>query len=213
MNDLIVKKFKNEEFFSLVWNDKPCWIAVDVANIFGYIHKSKPIMNCIKRESFELGIEYDILEGYELKHFKEVFSEQLADTKYAPKVIIFYELGLYGFLGYTKMPIGIEFRNWIRRDVIPTLRQKGYYVMNGVKLPSENTPKTEIVHTAPSEFSYSKFEDKNLEAYRMALETAKMFEPILDKITKDSTYKFLYLKKIFLDAGIKLPKFIEEELK
>ncbi|WP_297523311.1 BRO family protein [uncultured Clostridium sp.] len=209
MNDLIVKEFRDKEFYSLVWNDKPCWVAVDVASLFGYIHKSKPIMNCIRREKFELGIEYDVLDGDELKNFKEVFSEQLGDTKYAPKVIILYEVGLYGFLTYTEMPLGVEFRNWIRRDVMPTLREKGYYVMDGAELPNENIQKPEAVHNLSD---FGKFSTEKMERYRLAFETAKILQPSLDKITKDPVYKFLVLKQIFVDAGINIPQFIGEEL-
>ncbi|MGL4654669.1 MAG: hypothetical protein ACRCWM_02100 [Sarcina sp.] len=38
-----------------------------------------------------------------------------------------------------------------------------------------------------------------------------MFKELLDDITLDSTYKFLFLKQIYVDAGINLPKYIEEE--
>lgn len=209
MNDLIVKKFKNEDFYNFVWNNKPCWIGTDVAEIFGYSQKRKAIFDCIKREVLEEGIEYDILSGEDLKVFKEIFLEQLGDTKYAPKVIIFYEAGLYGFLNYTEMPLGIEFKNWIRRDVVPTLREKGYYIMEDVDVDIENLERSEIVH---KDFEDRKFSTEKLEAYRMAFESAKIFEPLLNKITKDSTYKFLCLKKLFVDAGIEIPKFIEEEL-
>ena len=44
----------------------------------------------------------------------------------SPSVIIFYEDGLYGFLQYTNKPIGIEFRKWLRRDIIPQLRQQQF---------------------------------------------------------------------------------------
>lgn len=212
MNDLIIKTFKEKEIFSFIWNNKPCWLAVDIADLFGYMQKSKAILNCINREKFDIGVEYDVLEGERLKVFKEIFAEQLGDTKYAPKVVIFFEEGLYGFLGYTEMPLGVEFRNWIRKEVMPTLRKKGYYVCNEGEVEityknekksttSKKTKTTKITHTS----------DSNLDKLKAAYDSAMMFKELLDDITLDSTYKFLFLKQIYLDAGIDLPKFIEEE--
>ena len=135
----------------------------------------------------------------------------LEEVKFAPKIIIFYESGLYRFLAYTKMPLGIEFREWIGSELMPTLREKGYYVMDGVELPTETIQKQpEIVH---NNSDYSKFSTEKMERYRIAFETAKMFESSIDKITKDPIYKFLFFKQIFIDAGFELPPFIEEELR
>ncbi|MGL5765106.1 MAG: BRO family protein [Sarcina sp.] len=209
INDLIVKKFKNQYFNSLIWDNKICWVGVDIVEYFGYAQKRKAINDCIRIERLQEERDYKTLSGEELKEFKEVFSEVLGDIKFAPKIIIFYESGLYRFLAYTKMPLGIEFREWIGSELMPTLRKKGYYVMDGVDFPIEPIQNTQIVH---SDSSYSKFSTEKMERYRIAFETAKMFESSIDKITKDPVYKFLCLKQIFVDAGIEIPKFIDEEL-
>lgn len=198
MNDLIIKSFKGENIYNFVWNNKPCWIANDIAKVLGYNDKGRPIFNCIKKERFEQGMEYELLEADELKIFKEVFSEQLGNTKFASKVVIFYEEGLYGFTSYTEMPIGIEFRAWIRRDVVPTLRKKGYYVCD------KENDKKDIEQNF-------KVEDDKLLKLQLAYKSANMFKDMLDDITLDTTYKFLLIKQIYVDAGIKLPKYIEEE--
>lgn len=210
MHDLITKKFKNKNLNSLIWNNQICWTGMEIVEFFGYSNKRKAISDCIKAEKLKEGIEFETLNGEELKEFKEVFSDILGEQKFAPQIVIFYEIGLYRFLAYTKMPLGIEFRNWIASDVMPTLREKGYYIMEGAELPSENIQKSEIVH---NDYAYSKFSTEKMERYRIAFETAKMFEPMIDKITKDPVYKFLCLKQIFVDAGIEIPKYIEEEIK
>ncbi|MGL5575112.1 MAG: BRO family protein [Sarcina sp.] len=210
MHDLIKKKFKNKNLNNLIWKDKVCWTGIEIAEFFGYANKRRAVLDCIQREFLKQGIDYEIIIGEELKVFKEVFSDVLGEVKFTPKIIIFYESGLYRFLAYTKMPLGIEFREWIGSDLMPTLREKGYYVMEGAQLPTERVEKTEVVH---NEYAYSKFSTEKMERYRIAFETAKMFEASIDKITKDPVYKFLCLKQIFVDAGIELPKFIEEELR
>lgn len=209
INDLLTKEFKSKKVHSFVWDGQVCWSGSKTAEFFGYNQPRRALYDCIRREKFEEGVEYKILEGEELKVFKEVFSEVLGELKFAPKIVILYETGLYGFLTYTEMPLGVEFRNWIRKEVMPTLREKGYYVMEGVELTTENIQNPEPVHNVSN---FDKFSTEKMERYRIAFETAKMLEPSLDKITKDPIYKFLCLKQIFVDAGIEIPKFIDEEL-
>ncbi|WP_297522475.1 BRO family protein [uncultured Clostridium sp.] len=210
MNDLVTRKFKDKYLNSLIWDDEVCWVGVDIVEYFGYTQKRKAINDCIRTEKLQEGRDYKTLSGEELKAFKEVFVEVLEEIKFAPKIIIFYERGLYRFLAYTKMPLGIEFREWIASDIMPTLREKGYYVMEGVELPTQNIQKPEIVH---NDSDYSKFSTEKMERYRIALETVKFFEGRIDKITQDPIYKFLFFKQIFVDAGLELPSFIEEELR
>ncbi|MGL5615900.1 MAG: BRO family protein [Sarcina sp.] len=209
INDLLTKQFGNKKINNLVWRGKVCWEGANIADLFGYTQTRRAVYDCIQREKLQEKKDYETLMGEDLKEFKEVFSEVLENIKFAPKIVIFYESGLYRFLAYTKMPLGVEFRAWIGNEVMPTLRKKGYYVMDGVELPTETVPKKEFVH---NDSSYSKFSTEEMERYRIAFETAKMFEPLIDKITKDPVYKFLCLKQIFVDAGIEIPKFIEEEL-
>ena len=209
MSDLITKKFKNKNLNSLIWGGEICWTGMEIAEFFGYSNKRKAINDCIQREKLKEGMDYKFLSGDELKEFKETFAEILGEQKFAPQIIIFYERGLYRFLAYTKMPLGIEFREWVASEVMPTLREKGYYVMDGVELPNENIQKPEAVHNLSD---FGKFSTEKMERYRLAFETAKILEPSLDKITKDPVYKFLVLKQIFVDAGINIPQFIDEEL-
>ncbi|MGL4760135.1 MAG: BRO family protein [Sarcina sp.] len=210
VNDLITKEFKNKSFNNLIWDGEVCWFGIEVTEFFGYSGRGKALFDCIKAEKLVEGKHYKTLVGEELKEFKEVFAEVLEEVKFAPKVVILYESGLYRFLAYTKMPLGIEFREWIGSELMPTLREKGYYVMDGVELPTETVQKPEIVH---NNSDYSKFSTEKMERYRIALETVKFFEDRVDKITQDPIYKFLFFKQIFVDAGIELPPFIEEELR
>lgn len=208
-SDLITGIFNEKKINSLFWKGKVCWNSSDIAELFGYVQTRRAVQDCIKSEKLEEGKDYKTLSGEELKEFKEVFCDVLDEIKFAPKVVILYESGLYRFLAYTKMPLGIEFRQWIGSDLMPTLRQKGYYAMDDMDLICEEVNLTENLK---DEYVFSKFSTEKMERYRIAFETAKIFEASIDKITKDPVYKFLCLKQIFADAGIELPKFIDEEL-
>jgi prophage antirepressor-like protein len=129
--DLIVKEFNGNQVHTFIWKDKPCWIASEIVSLFGYADTSKTIQDCITAESFELGLEHDVLRGEGLKAFKEMVNHvttlKVVSSK-TPNLTIFYEDGLYGFLQYTDKPQGVEFRKWIRRDVVPEIRQTGGYI-------------------------------------------------------------------------------------
>lgn len=131
MNDLFIKKFNDEEIITLILNNRICWIAKDVAKILGYDDSSKAINQCIKAEKFEYGLEYEVLAGDKLKEVKKLISvTHISYLKQTPKLVIFYEEGLYGFINYSKLPIGISFRKCLRREVLPELRAKGTYSIN-----------------------------------------------------------------------------------
>ena len=210
MNDLIIGDFEDREVYSFVWRDKPCWIGIDIAESIGYKAKSRTISLTIEREGFIKGNEYEVLDGEELKEFKEVFGDYIEHMKYSSRVIIFYEEGLYGFLAASRMKKGVEFRTWIRRDVMPSIRKKGYYVGEKVKpefVDIKQTVDVEIVNDSLD----VEIKDDKLNRLNTAYKSASMFKELLDDITMDSTYKFLLLKQIYIDAGINLPKYIEEE--
>ncbi|MGL4990512.1 MAG: BRO family protein [Sarcina sp.] len=206
MNDLIIKTFKGNEVFSFIWNNKPCWVATDIADLFGYSQKSRAISDCIIKENFEVGIEYDVLEGERLKCFKEIFKEKLGETKYAPKVVILFEEGIYGFLAYTQMPLGVEFRQWIRKEVMTDIRKRGYYI--------SDINNNDSIYEDDDSFSRTKISyelNNDIDKLKLAYDSAKMIKELLDDITKDSTYKYLVIKQIYNSVGIKLPKYIDEE--
>lgn len=141
MESLLTKEFNGNEIHTFMWNNKPCWIANQIVSSFGYADASKTILQCIEKEEFETDVEYEMLKGEDLKKFREmvnlattseVVTKDLISNK-ARHLIIFYEDGLYGFMQYTDKPIGVKFRKWLRRDVLPEIRQTGVYVTHDIK--------------------------------------------------------------------------------
>ena len=214
MKNVLAKEFNGVRVYSFIWKGQVSWIAVEVAKAIGYVEKSKPIGNCIKKEQFEEGVEYEMVSGDELKELKKVIKIDEDYLKYSPKLILFYEIGLYGFLQYTKLEAGIEFRTWIRREVLPEIREKGYYalpsIVDEIKVETNtvnNVGTQNNMKDYPDDFDVDKFQ-----RLRLANDTIKIFKGVLDDITLDSKYKFLLMKKIFVESGINLPTYIEEEL-
>ena len=168
MNDLFIKKFNDEEIINLILDNRICWIAKDVAKILNYDDPSKAINQCIRAEKFEYGIEYEVLAGDKLKEVKRLIGvTHISYLKQTPKLVIFYEEGLYGFINYSKLPIGISFRKWLRREVLPELRAKGTYSINkesykyNLKYKNENKELVNIEDYATEELNDKYFKIKD----------------------------------------------------
>lgn len=128
MDELIIKEFNDNEIVTLILNNKVCWIAKDIAKVLGYENQSKAVNQCINSEKFECGIEYDVLSGDKLREVKKLIGvTHMSGLKQIPKLVIFYEEGLYGFINYSELPIGISFRKWLRREVLIELKKKDLY--------------------------------------------------------------------------------------
>ncbi|WP_170272176.1 BRO family protein [Clostridium tarantellae] len=210
MKDVIVEKFNGEKIYTFLWNDKPCWIAMQVTRVLKYDNSSKAINNCIKAEGFELGVEYEVITGDELKIFKENISSEIERLiRYFPKLILFFEKGLYGFLQYTEKPVGVAFRTWIRREIIPQVRLKGEYTIEDVK---ENlVSKAGILDNRNKDFIKNKNfsmdfinTKEKLEIFRLASENIVIFSELMKSMPIDDDDKFLFLVSLYREAGIEL---------
>lgn len=223
MKDLFVNEFNGKKVYTFMWNDRPCWIATQVVALLDYEKPSKTVSNCINSEKFEVGFEYELLAGNKLKEFKKLATKSVATfLKHAPKLVLFYEDGLYGFLQYTHMPIGIEFRKWLRREVLPELREKGTYSINNNNKECYDTSNNFEEDNIDSHIdnicykknklsiSYDKQEDK-IKSLKAATDSANVFKDILDDLTTDSKYKLSFLKALFSEAGIILPLYVDDE--
>jgi prophage antirepressor-like protein len=190
MNNLIVREFNGTQVHTFMWNNKPCWIANEIVSMFEYADASKTIQQCIEAEQFESGIEYEVLSRENLKAFKNMVNSQTTSKVVRGNVnqlIIFYEDGLYGFLQYSDKPIGVQFRKWIRRDVLTEIRETGAYITDKAN--------PEVLRTKADELEKLDTINKSLE----------LVSPLLDAVGVDNNIKLLVTKTLFAKAGINIP--------
>ncbi|MBE3585390.1 MAG: Bro-N domain-containing protein [Thermoanaerobacter sp.] len=124
---VLTKQFEGKTVHTFIWNGRLCWIAGEIASAIGYDDPASAVKNCIEREEFEAGLEYDVLRGAELDSFREMVNFVMgfeAITNKTRNLTVFYEEGLYGFLAYTDRPEGKRFKKWIRRDEVERSLQK-----------------------------------------------------------------------------------------
>ncbi|WP_339073717.1 BRO family protein [Clostridioides difficile] len=195
MKNLIVKEFNGSQIYTFMWKEKSCWIANQIVGLFDYADVSKTIQDCIKAEDFEIEQEYDVLKGNEFNDFVttlNVVANNIISNK-ARSITIFYEDGLYGFLQYTDKPIGVQFRKWLRREVLPAIRQTGAYITNNADPDKLREKANEI------------------ESLDTVNKTIEILTPFLDGAGIDEKAKLLTAKTIYKKAGIELPLEIEEK--
>lgn len=61
--------------------------------------------------------------------FKQLIELKIVGVR-APTAIMLYESGVWKLIMASKMPIGIKTRNWLAREVLPSIHSKGYYNVN-----------------------------------------------------------------------------------
>ncbi|WP_297518701.1 BRO family protein [uncultured Clostridium sp.] len=146
-NDLICKTFEDYELHTMIWNGRPCWIGKEIVKGLDYSNGSAVLNECIERMGFEPDIEYKILEGEELSKFRNIANSIIPSviSVKARKLIILFEPGLYGVLQYSTRPAGLKFSRWVRREVVPELRKKGYYILGEKSFKNKVKVKTIVV--------------------------------------------------------------------
>ena len=221
MEEVFVDEFCGHKVLTTIWRGKPCWLAVQVATIIGYEEASKGIAYCLKVEEFEVGIEHDVLSGDDLKGFKSILKRYDVDfLKYTPKVVIFYEDGLFGFLQFSHKPIGAKFRKWIRKEVKPKLKKiLGFNDSNEKKgletIADKNTNLDSFKEVGLTHLNYqgenNEFDIDKFQRLRLATESAKMIKGLLDDVDTDSICKLAVIKALFLESGINLPIYFNKK--
>lgn len=195
--NIITREFEGHAIHTFVWNEKPCWIASEIVSLFGYSDTSKTIQQCIDVEEFDAGTEYDVLIGKALRQFKSMVQELTTVkvvSRNTPHLIIFYEDGLYGFLQYTEKPVGVRFRKWVRREVIPSLRQTGEYTISAPEQKQLNPPKA-----SPRK---SKTPPLGLSTVNNA---ARIILKAMDGTGVNAEEKLRVVKELYAKAGVEVP--------
>ena len=236
MKRLFINSFNGKDICCVIWKGKVCWVAIQVASLLDYKKPSRSIAHCIKTESFESGVDYDVLAKGELKAFKDLISDyDVLLLKQAVKVVILYEEGLYGFLQYTEMPIGVEFRKWIRREVMPQIRKTGSFTLD----KSDNLEGERISTVSASEdklssdvdnLSYSDFTDvksssnmrfsssykpcktssggfdlDKFSRFKDVTFNVKIFKQLMDSVNLSDREQLIFLRSLFEESGMDLP--------
>ncbi|MGL5577346.1 MAG: BRO-N domain-containing protein [Sarcina sp.] len=219
--EVFIDEFCGQKVLTIIYDGRVCWLAIQMATILQYEEPSKAISYCIKNEEFDKGIDYDILSGTKLKEFKNAFKNYDDEIlKFVPKVIIFYEDGLFGFLQFSHKPLGSKLRKWIRKEVKPRLlKEYGLLETTSTSYIDEKiNTKLNIVDAKDLELDKlnktienNDFDVDKFQRLRMANESAKLLKGLLDDVDTDSVCKLAVIKTLFSEAGINLPIYFNKK--
>lgn len=111
MNKVVKFSFDDKQVQTVVYADKPAFVAVDVAAALGYQNPSKALKDHCKsliklnyNESLELGFVGKI-KGVGLIHEPDVFR----------------------LIMHSKLESAERFQDWVFEEVLPSIRRNGYY--------------------------------------------------------------------------------------
>ena len=94
----------------------PWFSATNIAKILEYQNTSKAISDHVENEDT---IEFEKIR----KYFEEV------PQNAQPHALYINESGLYSLIFSSKQSKAIEFTRWVTREVLPSIRTHGYYIM------------------------------------------------------------------------------------
>ncbi|MGL5066503.1 MAG: BRO family protein [Sarcina sp.] len=185
-SEVMVKNFKEYKIFTLRWNGRLCWIAIDMAGVLGYQEKSRAVAQCIISEEYEIGKDYDILNAKEVKELiRHTDSKHIPSGEHYSRITIFYKSGLLGFINYAHMPIGKELRKWLRDEVF-----EGLIDIEVGNTASEN-------RFSIKKDNLSKDEESNLDKLDKKLDLDNLLSLVDRVLSETDERKLGYLDSIF----------------
>lgn len=105
MNNVIPFKFKDSDIRTVQLNDEPMFVAKDVATILGYSN----VNDAIKR------------------HCEGVVKHDLPTSSGIQSFSLIPEFDVYSLILRSKLPEAKKFKNWVCKEVLPSIRKSGSY--------------------------------------------------------------------------------------
>lgn len=105
MNNVIPFKFKDSDIRTIQLNDEPMFVAKDVATILGYSN----VNDAIKR------------------HCEGVVKHDLPTSSGIQSFSLIPEFDVYSLILRSKLPEAKKFKNWVCKEVLPSIRKSGSY--------------------------------------------------------------------------------------
>ncbi len=140
MNELILTTqiFDEMNIHAVRWRGKPCWIASEIAEAAGLKKPSDAIWQFLKEESYlKEGADFETIRGKDLEDLKTLVSDTSSQNvicfkqiAFVSQLTLFYETALTAFIGTRRNKVGKQLRQWIYTEVLPAIREHGYYDLN-----------------------------------------------------------------------------------
>lgn len=107
MDELKVFDFKNNEIRTLLIDDEPYFVGKDVAEVLGYERSDNAIRSHVDTDD-------------KLMH-------QISASGQRRNMTLINESGLYSLILSSKLPQAKDFKRWVTKEVLPSIRKTGGY--------------------------------------------------------------------------------------
>lgn len=111
MEELQIFNFKENEVRTLLIDNEPYFIGKDVATVLGYERADNAIRSHVDAE--------------------DKLTHQISASDQRRNMTLINESGLYSLILSSKLPQAKEFKRWVTKEVLPSIRRTGSY-----KVPS-----------------------------------------------------------------------------
>lgn len=111
MEELQIFNFKENEVRTLLIDNEPYFIGKDVAKVLGYERADNAIRSHVDAE--------------------DKLTHQISASDQRRNMTLINESGLYSLILSSKLPQAKEFKRWVTKEVLPSIRKTG-----GYKVPS-----------------------------------------------------------------------------
>ncbi len=128
-----VHRFEDRPVTTLLYKDRPAWIAREVGEALGYSQSGKRFTTRVTGEwASELrpDQDYAVLTGSEAALVRQALGAKGTDPvplRSNRGVVVLFESGLYLALAKTGKPAGVRFRRFLADEVMPQLARTGRY--------------------------------------------------------------------------------------
>lgn len=111
MQELQLFNFNGSNIRTLLIEDEPYFVGKDVAEVLGY---SKPTDALAKHVDEDDSLKWGITDNLGRSQQTKIINES----------------GMYSLVLSSKLPQAKEFKRWVTKEVLPTIRKHGAYSMN-----------------------------------------------------------------------------------
>lgn len=181
MNELRI--FQNTQFgnvrVAISENDEPMFIGVDVATILGYENPQKAIRDHVDSED----------RGYCKLSDIQGMNETLPPHMKAANLLTINESGVYSLIMRSNLPTAKQFKRWVTREVLPSIRKHGAYMTPDtiVQLLQEPEVLIQLLTTLKSEQEQNALLRAQREASAKAIEAMQPKAEYFDTVLSSSS--------------------------
>ena len=117
-NELQLFKFSGQQVRTLVIDDEPYFVGKDVAEILGYKNPRAALSQHVDKED---------RKALSYKACRDSCTTLWADKNDFSDKMVVNESGVYSLIFGSELPTAKEFKRWVTKEVLPSIRKTGAY--------------------------------------------------------------------------------------